>query len=341
MKKASLTKNSDLFFCIRGTIGPSCGIVVEWKLKIYEQNPLYTFSQINAIGTTPTFYPLFDELTIVNASVSDENEDYFGITAHNKFVGQPALVSGTSFEFYDGDVITREAAFSQNVIAQIPNIGGILIGYESFSGSYVYIRCVRDAFGAGGLIDNKNVSDCNDQEYLRTYTESTVGLQGPGWLYDTKEEYDEFVTGGLGYQLMINDIVNNCPSSAIFCAYYTSTWGGAMNDPAPDSTAFPWRETKFDMNQIIFFNVLDPSTVDSNFVDASNWARNTFLTNSYSNGFTTRRGYCNYIIVDFVDEEDYLPYYYGDNIDKLIDSKCKYDPMNIFTNPQGIPVDDC
>ena len=53
---------------------------------------------------------------------------------------------------------------------------------------------------------------------------------------------------------------------------------------------------------------------------------------------TSRKIYPNYI-ADELTESEYLEYYYGNNIDRLINSKCKYDPCNVFTNKQGLPTD--
>jgi len=335
-KRASMSENSDLFYCIRGTIGPSCGIVVQWKLRIYEQNPLYTLSNMNAIGITSSFYPQLDELIVVNQSVSDENEDYFAITYHQQIVYESSpIISAATFVFYDGDVITKESNFAQNVMSQIPNIGGILINYRTFNGSYLYIRCIQNR-----LRYQSDVKLCDDNEYLKIFGEEPIGHQATSWLYDTKQEYDEFIEGN-GYSLMINEISNNCPFSGLLCGYYMSTWGGKMNEYESDLTAFPWRNTKFDIAIFQYFSVQNPLIIDNALNDSINWQINLFLDNLYPNGLTTERGYDNYLIPYFEDEEDYLPYYYGDNIDKIIYSKCKWDSMNIFTNPQGIPVDHC
>ena len=166
------------------------------------------------------------------------------------------IISEVTFVFYDGDVITKESNFASNIISEIPNIGGILINYRTFNGSYLYIRCIQNA-----LQYRQDVTLCNDNGYLQIFTDAKVGIQGPGWLYDTKQEYDEFGEGN-GYLSMINDISNNCPLSAILCGYYVSTWGGNMNEYESDLSAFPWRNTKFDINPYIIFNVLNPLTID-------------------------------------------------------------------------------
>eukprot|EP00486_Rosalina_sp_Unknown_P003057 CAMPEP_0201578648 /NCGR_PEP_ID=MMETSP0190_2-20130828/25637_1 /ASSEMBLY_ACC=CAM_ASM_000263 /TAXON_ID=37353 /ORGANISM="Rosalina sp." /LENGTH=398 /DNA_ID=CAMNT_0048012075 /DNA_START=483 /DNA_END=1679 /DNA_ORIENTATION=- len=336
--RASLKENAELFYCIRGTIGPSCGIVVEYTLKIYEQNENgYTLTNIDTYGTTPDYSAQLDRISVINSSVSDQ-QDHMMMNVHMKLnqpMDLPFITTQMTYAFYDGDVINKEANFRQNLLTEIGGIGGIVSSNKTWHGSYVYIRCIFQVSASG----QTDFSLCEDQEYLQIFTQIPGGIRIAGSLYDTEKEYDEFVSGD-GYQFALNQIINNCPSTSIFCGYYTITWGGKMNEIESDETAFPWRDTKFAINFINYFPLAIPELIEPAYEAAVGWIQDTYTNGLYRGGYTTGHGYVNYPVESLENEDEYLSYYYGDNVDDITDSKCIWDPLNIFTNPQGIPTKD-
>ena len=55
----------------------SCGIVIEYTLKIYEQNENgYTLSKIDTYGINGDYIAELDKLSVINLSVSDQDNQW-------------------------------------------------------------------------------------------------------------------------------------------------------------------------------------------------------------------------------------------------------------------------
>ena len=170
-----------------------------------------------------------------------------------------------------------------------------------------------------------------------------VGVQTGSWFIDNENEWNTFLSDTNNvfftpaYFLLLNSILNQCPANSIFCGYYTASWGGKVNDIPANETAFFHRGVKVDISILAYYNFEDEQLVEENEMFMTNLYYNTL----YLNGLTTNRGYCNYISDTLTQNGAYLDYYYGENLERLIDIKCNYDPDNYFTNRQGLPTDTC
>ncbi len=106
--------------------------------------------------------------------------------------------------------------------------------------------------------------------------------------------------------------------------FYFLNWGGAISRIAPQATAFYWRKAKFYVEW------------NSSWVKPSNAARNIALARN------TRKKLQPYIVGSYINVPDQGikcsgPVYYGKNYARLKKIKAKYDPKNVFNNPQSIP----
>lgn len=99
--------------------------------------------------------------------------------------------------------------------------------------------------------------------------------------------------------------------------------GGAINEVAPDATAYPHRDAEYVMN--VHARWESPSDDDK----CMTWARNYFDdTAQYATGG---------VYVNFVpDGEAPIAAAYGPNYDRLVALKRKYDPQNLFRLNQNI-----
>jgi len=106
--------------------------------------------------------------------------------------------------------------------------------------------------------------------------------------------------------------------------FFFLNWGGAISRIAPKETAFYWRNAKFYVEW------------NSSWVKPSHAARNIALARN------TRKKLQHYIVGSYINVPDQGikhsgPVYYGKNFPRLRKIKAKYDPENVFNNPQSIP----
>ncbi|MHA6484230.1 FAD-binding oxidoreductase [Paenibacillus sp. strain BS8-2] len=106
--------------------------------------------------------------------------------------------------------------------------------------------------------------------------------------------------------------------------FFFLNWGGAIRRIAPEATAFYWRKPQYYVEW------------NSSWVKPSHAARNIALTRN------TRKKLQPYIVGSYINVPDQGikhsgPVYYGKNYPRLRRVKAKYDPSNVFNNPQSIP----
>lgn len=109
-----------------------------------------------------------------------------------------------------------------------------------------------------------------------------------------------------------------------FAGFYFLNWGGAVSRKSPKSTAFYWRKAKY--------------YVEWN----SSWTKKSEAAKNIAVVRRTRRKLQPYIVGSYINVPDQGikhsgPVYYGTNYARLRRVKAKYDPGNVFNNPQSIP----
>jgi FAD/FMN-containing dehydrogenase len=110
------------------------------------------------------------------------------------------------------------------------------------------------------------------------------------------------------------------PHSEIFVAHL----GGAVNDPAPETTAYPHRTANFVLN--VHTRWEDRGQDDACIA----WAREFFNATA---PFATGGVYVNFIS----EGEERVRAAYGGNYDRLAQLKGRYDPDNLFSTNQNVP----
>lgn len=106
------------------------------------------------------------------------------------------------------------------------------------------------------------------------------------------------------------------------------SYGGALNRPTPDATAFVHRDQVAHGQYLAFWDPkADPATVQANM----DWI-NRFATDLRP--FASGQSYQNYIDPD---RTDWLRAYYGQNLERLVAVKRRWDPDGVLDFAQGIP----
>ncbi|MFC4778691.1 FAD-binding oxidoreductase [Paenibacillus sp. GCM10023252] len=162
---------------------------------------------------------------------------------------------------------------------------------------------------------------------LLPYTEAVKFLLPPDPIL-TQRESNQF-SSGFGRKPFTNKAIKAMRQflenvEGQFAGFFFLNWGGAVSRKSPRSTAFYWRDAQF--------------YVEWN----SSWLKPSAAPRNIAIVRQTRRKLQPYIVGSYINVPDQGiknsgPVYYGANFPRLRRVKAKYDPKNIFNNPQSIP----
>jgi FAD/FMN-containing dehydrogenase len=106
-------------------------------------------------------------------------------------------------------------------------------------------------------------------------------------------------------------------------------WGGAIARTSDDATAFPHRQARFLAQEFVTLNDAPPRDVER--------AEKTWLDALWQ---ALRPGASGAAYVNYIDPDlsGWERAYYGDNLERLAEAKRTYDPDDVFTFAQSIPL---
>ncbi|HEX6075964.1 MAG TPA: FAD-binding oxidoreductase [Micromonosporaceae bacterium] len=106
-------------------------------------------------------------------------------------------------------------------------------------------------------------------------------------------------------------------------------WGGAFARISPQATAFPHRGARFLLRHTV--------QVGARASDQARWTARQWVTGSWSTvrPYGSGGAYVNYPDLDL---PAWARAYHGDNLERLIEVKAKYDPTALFRSPQAVPL---
>ena len=135
-----------------------------------------------------------------------------------------------------------------------------------------------------------------------------------------------YVTANIGVDgwSTIMNLIESAPDQVTF--FGLEPYGGAITERKKDATAFVHREAGFDVYVWVFFTNDEQRKNAEDFLELF---RNTMKT--LGNG----RAYQNYPARD---NDEYLKMYYGSNLKRLMDIKQQWDPHDVFSYGQTIPL---
>ena len=302
--RASLTENPDLFYCIRGVVAPSCGIVLEYTAKIYPQEGFnFGQTQSNYVLPPPAILQEFgineNDLIkgVINEVILPEQIQEDFLSLHTLIRGPAAVGSPMTIglqRLYSNyttieDVVASEAAvdaiLATNYLATKLEDRGVTL-----FGTYTQTLCTVD-FVAGVTTLNDSIpvtgdiNQCKDPEFLEVVTTLSF-LDARTWMYDTFEEFGVFQANtefGLDYIIektldpICVNLIDNEGNTALNCGFFFTSWGGNLNNPQIiNKTAFPHRNSIFDFNIITLRQ--DPLLPNSD-----EWIKEVFTTINNNN----------------------------------------------------------
>lgn len=121
------------------------------------------------------------------------------------------------------------------------------------------------------------------------------------------------------------DLLEAAPHS-VTCVLSFDSFGGAVNDVAPDRTAFPHRGMSYLLQYQTYWSRPEAAA------PAFDWVRSAFTA---LDSHTSRRSYRNYADLDL---KDWQHRYFADNYSRLQSIKRSLDPHDVFRFPQSIEL---
>jgi len=286
--RASETQNSDLFFAVKGA-GASFGIVTEFKMRTQPKPSQDVVYQFNIVG--------HDTATKAKAFKS-----------WLKWIADPNLSRKFASQFILSD------------------IGAVI--YGTYFGS-------KAEFDALNITSKFPESDDTVvvKDWLGTVADWAVNLSlqlvgtVPSNYYSKSFEYTaNDILSDQGVDNLLSWIDNANKGTPIWFVIFDLA-GGAINDVAPDKTAYAHRDTLFYSQSyaVNLFGKVTPTI--RNFLEDFNANIKNNLPNSDLGAYP---GYV----------DTYLPNaqvaYWGDNYPRLQQVKGAWDPNDVFQNPQSV-----
>ena len=204
--RASLTENPDLFYCIRGVVAPSCGIVLEYTAKIYPQAG-FNFGRLDSryVLPPPAILQQFgiNENDLIKGII---NEVVFSELAAEDFVSYCSFFRANAAVGASMTVGLSRVYSNYTNSSNFADIDSILgTNYLatkiddlsiSFFGSYTETSCTLDYVSGASTFDDSipitgDINQCKDPAFLQVSTLLTY-WDSRTWMYDTIQEFGEF-----------------------------------------------------------------------------------------------------------------------------------------------------
>lgn len=301
--RASATNNEDLFWAVRGGTGNQFGVLIEIEYRLVELERLFGFGLRFPLKSEAEIQTACRVLADLQAYYSDGGMTGIGLQALLMYLptaehptGQvPSLnIRGV----FDGSMAKARAALSP-LFAHVTDEAGQVEIWEH--GSYLHLN----------------------EKLLQTV--NPPGMDMPSVSLNTKPMVDSRIVTDHHPAERWREIVEHflvAPDKTSFIAmeYY----GGAVNEPARDATAFVHRKDSLDLFCWSFW------TFDKNRDKAVSWLDEFGrIAESMGNG----RRYQNY---PRRGNAGFREQYFGGNLPRLLEIKQRYDPHNLFAYEQGL-----
>ncbi len=266
----------------------------------------------------------------------------FGVTTRHRFRTQPVgdvAIYDISWEWHDGPAALGAL---QDVIAGAPDefscrMGGGATGDPRSEARTELLRArpvFRPGGGAGGDPRARVIRRTPDKRLLeeRTFREAKNYFfhNVPSGSFAVKSSYASEPLSGEAIEVLFEEVAawpgSSNPDGAGFAIF---AWGGEMNRPAPDATAFVHRDELL----LLAFDTAWDAEDDTATVDANvEWLDRLY---ERIRPHLSPAAYQNFIDPSL---EDWESAYYGSNLERLTDIKAKHDPDDFFAFAQAIPT---
>ncbi len=303
--RANKDENADLFWAVRGGTGNQFGILTEIEYDLVPLKKVWAFGLRFPLKHEDDIQTACRVLETVQAQYTYDGPPKMGMQALLMYLPTPEKPDGQEpcislRGLYDGTEAECEAAL------------GPLLDH------------VKDRKTQVDIWNHGHYLKVNEQ-LLMTATEPHMEM--PAVSMNTKPMVDSRIIAECHSAERWREMVDHfltAPDKTIFIAL--ELYGGAINEPKSDDMAYFHRNASLDMFTWVFW------TFDTHREASLNWLKKFGeIGEAMSNG----NRYQNYPIRG---NKDFLQNYFGDNLERLIETKAKYDPHNLFEYEQSIPT---
>lgn len=299
---ASAKQNPDLFWAIRGSGGGNFGIATSFTFQAHPVGPLAAFK---------FQYPwsqgraAFDAWQQMIPTMTPDLTTSSALLNNAPGTTNPDAMGVQVYGLFQGTAADLTALLAPLVAAAGPAPTQMIQD----------MTFMQQAFYFGGCDDltscqNAPVGTVEPLDYYvkSSYAQSLYSTQAIDTLFAAVEQW---------------------PGTSRNCMIESFAYGGAVNAVAPTATAFPHRNQLFCTQAAAFFGPTDSQETQQ--------AAVAWLTqlNASMAPFNSGAAYVNYIDGS---QANWQQAYYGANLPRLSKVKRKYDPSNLFSFPQSIPL---
>jgi FAD binding domain/Berberine and berberine like len=305
----STSENPDLFWALQGGGGGNFGIVTDFKFKVHPIGNLGLFTLVWDWDDAPNVIEAWQSWGPNNPSEIWSNCQLLNSQSTPNGVTPAARVTGVS--------VGSVSALQDAVSSFIASVGRS--PFNNFVGGDTYANTMLIEAGCEG----STVAECHlpSQNVHGRLTRSP---------FAAKSDWLSTPLPSAGITALVDALNNRSSSGYAGGGIVLDSAGGAINQVAPDATAFVHRNSLCSLQYSAGWN-----TGDSQSVISANqaWLQSAWTgMRPYVNG----QAYQNYIdpLLD-----DWAQAYYGTNLQRLTQIKRTYDPNNLFKFAQSIPLE--
>ena len=293
----------DLFWALMGAGGGTFGVITSMDYKVYPTQDYWEVLSILVDHSPKDLSTLIFHIGSIEPSIPREITvmwDFVESTTHAHQVNFLVMGHGKQSTKKAMDYVQNEIL---PVVAESPHVSWTLA-----NGSWTD--------WAKGTLTNSTVDWGVSAYAAQAWT---------GFLYpsnNTQDIWDDIV----------QTIVQGCEEAGEYLYPDIELWGGAISSVASDTTAFAHRSAVFNVGVLLIIpnGVSHAEAIYHEVVTKVNrwWPKvSKYLTGTY----------VNYPMVSLSSDE-YPRAYWGNNLERLVRLKQKYDPWDVFSFEQSIPM---
>jgi hypothetical protein len=305
----SATEDPDLFWALQGGGGGNFGVVTEFTFQVHP---------IGSLGLFTLVWPWSEAAQVISAWQAWAPSGSNDIWSNCQLLNSQNTPSGISpVARVTGISVGSEQALQQAVSALVSSVGAS--PFNQFVGTDTYENTMLIEAGCEG----DTVAEC----HLPGQTPAGILTRSP---FAAKSDWIGSPLPTAGVTALLDAIDNRETSSVLTGGgIVLDSAGGAINQVAPDATAFVHRNALASIQYSAGWGTGAPaSTIAAN----KAWLQQAWTgMRPYVNG----QAYQNYIDPTLV---GWQQAYYGSNLARLSQVKSKYDPHDLFKFAQSVPL---
>jgi FAD/FMN-containing dehydrogenase len=300
-------QNADLYWALRGGGGGNFGIITSFTFQAYKVNNLTIFTYS---------WPWQQASTVVNSWQHWMSQMPAEIWSNCVLLAPPAKGNAPRVQV--------NGVYTGNVNEAIPLLQQLLnqVGSQP-TGRYADNATIMETMMYEAGCSDKSLEQCH------LPSQNSSGLLQRD-LSHVKSDYVKEFLPTQAINTLVEAISKRYNSSVLGDGGIgMDSYGGAINQPGPDATAFAHRDARFSIQYSASWHADDSEDA----VNANKaWLQDTWQAmRSYVSGAS----YQNYVDPDL---QNWQNAYYGQNLARLQQIKTKYDPTNFFHFAQSIPL---